>query len=188
MRYDLVVLGVMAMGFPGVCAAVTVGPVGWEGSGAGGAVATHAGLVTLAGGGNAADSAAATILALSVTDYGSFCIGGEVPVLVYDAKAGRVRVLCGLGRAPLDPKATAWFLPNGVPLAKDKANLKSACVPTVIDLCMTLLKLYGTRMISLNNWADHPNCVEPGKRPSVTLTPPAAATAAHCPVSAISRR
>ena len=30
---------------------------------------------------------------------------------------------------------------------------------------------HGTRMISLNNWKGHPNRVEPGKRPSITLTP-----------------
>ena len=49
---------------------------------AGGAEAVAAGLEILKRGGNAADSAAATILALSVTDSGGFCFGGEVPILV----------------------------------------------------------------------------------------------------------
>ena len=51
----------------------------------GGRDAVAAGLEILKKGGNAADSAAATILALSVTDSRSFCFGGEVPILIYDA-------------------------------------------------------------------------------------------------------
>src|SRR5687767_11769573 len=62
----------------------------WHASGKSGAVcagglgAVDAGLETLKSGGNAADAAAATILALSVTDSGLFCFGGEVPIVVYD--------------------------------------------------------------------------------------------------------
>ena len=64
---------------------------------AGGQGAVDAGMEILKAGGNAADAAAATILALSVTDGTAFCFGGEVPILVYDAKRGGVEVLCGLG-------------------------------------------------------------------------------------------
>src|SRR5262245_38640761 len=59
---------------------------------AGGQEAVDAGIRILKGGGNAADGAAATILALSVTDATSFCFGGEVPILAYDAKRGVVEV------------------------------------------------------------------------------------------------
>jgi len=134
----------------GLCAAAGAEPIGWKASGKGGAVAAgnakavQAGLDILEKGGNAADSAAATILALSVTDYGPFCIGGEVPLIIYDAARKEVKVLCGLGRAPLDPAATAWLMEHGVPTTRNKANLKSACVPAVIDLCVTALKAYGT--------------------------------------------
>ena len=51
-------------------------------------------------GGNAADSAVATILALQVTDHGACCIGGEVPVLIYDSESQEVKSLSGMGRAP----------------------------------------------------------------------------------------
>ncbi len=149
MRHRLVVC-VTAIAVLAPCAARAADPVGWKASGKGGAVAAGgskavlAGLDILKNNGNAADAAAATILALSVTDYGSFCIGGEVPLMIYDAKKKEVKVLCGLGRGPLDPKATAWLLANGIPTAGAKGNLKSACVPAVIDLCTTVLKLYGT--------------------------------------------
>src|SRR5580698_8999316 len=47
--------------------------------------ATAAGIKILEHGGNAADAGAATLLALSVTYVGAFCVGGEVPILVYSA-------------------------------------------------------------------------------------------------------
>src|SRR5215467_4613909 len=83
-----------------------IDPGVWQASGTHGAVAAggqgavDAGITLLKEGGNAMDAAAATILALSVTDSTAFCFGGEVPILVYDAKRGVVEVLCGLGTAP----------------------------------------------------------------------------------------
>ena len=47
----------------------------------------------------AADAAAATLLALAVTDYGAFAIGGEIPLLIYDAATGSVKVLSNFPRA-----------------------------------------------------------------------------------------
>jgi gamma-glutamyltranspeptidase/glutathione hydrolase len=124
--------------------------IGWNARGKGGAVAAGkaeavaAGIQMLAQGGNAADAAAATILALAVTDYGSFCIGGEVPLLIYRADRQEVKVLCGVGRAPLDPRAMEWFYANGIP---SKGSMKAAPVPGAVDLCVTLLKLHGTKSL-----------------------------------------
>ena len=119
----------------------------WKAAGRGGAVAAGdmnsvaAGLQILEEGGNAADAAAATILALAVTDYGLFAMGGEVPLIIYDAKKQEVKVLCGVGAAPLDPAAIDWFYEHGIPA---KGSMKAAPVPGAVDLCVTALKLYGT--------------------------------------------
>lgn len=89
--------------------------IGWQAESktgvvaAGGAGAVAAGIEILAAGGNAADAAAATILALNVTDHGSCSIGGEVPLLIYDAKKGEVKSLSGQGGAPLEPSAIDWY-------------------------------------------------------------------------------
>lgn len=103
--------------------------------------ASAAGLAVLEEGGTAADAAATCLLGLSVTEHGFFASGGEVPVLVYDARRKEVKVLCGLGRAPLDPKAIAWFYKNGIP---SSGSMKSAPVPGAIHLVCTLLARYGS--------------------------------------------
>ena len=95
--------------------------IGWQASSdagavaAGGAGAVDAGMRILEQGGNAADAAAATIFALQVTDHVACCIGGEVPLLIWDAGRGEVKSLSGQGRAPLDPAAIAWYMANGIP-------------------------------------------------------------------------
>ena len=105
------------------------------------AAATNAGIQMLEHGGNAADAGAATLLALSVTYVGAFCIGGEVPVLMYDAARHEVKVLAGQGAAPLDPKAIDWYMTNGIP----GNDVRSAAVPAALDLIVTLLRQYGTK-------------------------------------------
>ena len=77
--------------------------------------ATAAGIKILQHGGNAADAGAATLLALSVTSVGAFCVEGEVPILVYSADRKSVKLLEGQGEAPRDPKAIAWYMEHGIP-------------------------------------------------------------------------
>jgi gamma-glutamyltranspeptidase/glutathione hydrolase len=103
--------------------------------------ATAAGIKMLEQGGNAADAGAATLLALSVTYVGAFCVGGEVPILVYSADQKNVKLLEGQGEAPRDPKAIAWYMQHGIP----DGDVKAAAVPGTIDAIVTLLKLYGTK-------------------------------------------
>lgn len=106
---------------------------------AGGNQPVLAGLKMLDKGGTAADAAAASILALSITEYGRFCIGGEVPLIYYDAEKKEVKVFSGQGTAPIDPQAIQWYLENGIPTS----NIMAAAVPSVIDLCITVMKEYG---------------------------------------------
>jgi len=103
--------------------------------------ATAAGIKILEQGGNAADAGAATLLALSVTYVGAFCVGGEVPILVYNANQRNVKLIEGQGEAPHDPKAVAWYMKHGIP----DGDVKAAAVPGTIDAIVTLLKLYGTK-------------------------------------------
>jgi gamma-glutamyltranspeptidase/glutathione hydrolase len=122
-------------------------PRPWNASGkqgvvvAGGADAVDAGLALLKAGGNAADAAAATILALSVTDSGSFCFGGEVPILVFDARTSGVEVLAGQGAAPQLATRDYFEKKGGIP---GRGALAPA-VPAALDACLTLLDRHGTR-------------------------------------------
>ncbi len=121
--------------------------LGWQASGKNGAVsgggsdAVAAGLATLQKGGNAADAAVATILALTVTDSERVCFGGEAPIMVYDAKRNVVELLCGLGTAPR--LATREFFEKrkgGIP----SKGIESAAVPGLVDGCITALERFGT--------------------------------------------
>jgi gamma-glutamyltranspeptidase/glutathione hydrolase len=127
---------------------INVQDIGWNAAGsrgavaAGGAGAVAAGMKILGQDGNAADAAAATILALSITDHGAFAIGGEVPFIIYDAAKKEVKVLSGLGRAPHSQEAIDWYMKNGIPTDGD---IKAAPVPGAVGLCLTALELYGTK-------------------------------------------
>ncbi len=119
----------------------------WKGTGkkgavvAGGQEAVEAGLAVLKGGGNAADAAVATVLALTVTDSKAFCFGGEVPIMVYDARRRVVEVIAGQGAAPRLATREHFVKKGGIP-AK---GVEPAAVPAVLDACLTALDRHGTR-------------------------------------------
>ena len=102
--------------------------------------AAEIGTQVLEKGGNAADATTAALLALSVTKIGAFTIGGEASVILYDAHQRKAHALWAQGAAPLDPQAIAWYLKNGMPAS----DIRTAAVPAAVDLCVTLLKQYGT--------------------------------------------
>jgi len=124
--------------------------IGWKAAGtmgvvaAGSADAVAAGIKILNEGGNAADAAVATIFALNVTDHGDCSIGGEVPLLIYDARNQEVKALGGQGRAPLSQEAIDWYMKHGIP---GDGDIRMAPVPSVVELCITTLQRYGTRTL-----------------------------------------
>jgi gamma-glutamyltranspeptidase / glutathione hydrolase len=126
---------------------LTLDMASWKASGTHGAVAAggqgavDAGLTILKSGGNAVDGAVATILALSVTDDKLFCFGGEVPIMVYDAKRNLVEVISGQGTAPRLATREHFASQGAVP-AK---GIEAAAVPAALDACLTALDRYGTR-------------------------------------------
>jgi gamma-glutamyltranspeptidase/glutathione hydrolase len=106
---------------------------------AGGLGAVDAGMEIFKRGGNAADAAAATLLALSVTDSSLFCFGGEAPIIVWNAKRGCAELLVGLGSAPR--LATRdHFSKTGIP----GKGVEPAAVPGAFDGVLTLLERHGT--------------------------------------------
>jgi len=59
--------------------------------------------------------------------------------MYYDAGKKEVKVFSGVGSAPLDPEAF-----NGIWKMESQAEgIKTAAVPAVIDLCITVMKEYG---------------------------------------------
>ena len=62
--------------------------------------AAAAGIGILKADGNAVDAAVATLLVQSVVESHLYCFGGEVPIIVYDAKRNVVEVIAGLGASP----------------------------------------------------------------------------------------
>jgi gamma-glutamyltranspeptidase / glutathione hydrolase len=118
----------------------------WQASGkngavvAGGARAVDAGMEILKNGGNATDAAVATILALTVTDATSVCFGGEVPIMIYDAKTRTVEVVAGQGAAPALATREAFAERGSIPAR----GLLPAAVPGLLDACLTALDRHGT--------------------------------------------
>ncbi len=120
---------------------------GWHAAGKGGAVAAQnpravaAGIEMLEKGGNAVDAAVATMIVASIMDYGMFCIGAEVPFMIYDAKTKKVKTMSGLGRAPLDENGIKWYFENAIPA---NGGIKAVPVPGAVGLFFDSLSAYGT--------------------------------------------
>jgi gamma-glutamyltranspeptidase / glutathione hydrolase len=76
-----------------------------------------------------------------VTDSSLFCFGGEVPILVYDAKRGVVEVLVGLGAAPGLATREHFTKEHGIP----GSGIEAGAVPGAFDAVLTALDRYGTK-------------------------------------------
>src|SRR4030081_1871413 len=113
-------------------------------------IGTAVGMGTLEKGGNAFDAAVATAFTLQVVEPHLNGPGGDVPVILSDARKGagkgKVEVICGQGPAPA--KATiAYYRSLGLDMVPG-TGLLAACVPGMFDTWMMLLRDYGTMRLS----------------------------------------
>src|SRR5438445_1922708 len=119
----------------------------WKASGkngavaAGGQAAADAGIEMLKAGGTAADAAAATTLVMTILEYPIVCIGGEIPILFYDAKRQTVEVLCGQGTAPRLATREYFAKKGGIP----GGGIQAASLPGTLDALLTLMERHGSR-------------------------------------------
>jgi len=109
-------------------------------------LATFAGLRVLQEGGNAIDAGVTAGFCLAVLEPQLNGIGGEVPILVYSAKTGKVNAISGQGTAPR--RATIeWFRKQGIDLIPGDGFLP-ATVPAAFDTWVTALREFGTMPLS----------------------------------------
>jgi gamma-glutamyltranspeptidase/glutathione hydrolase len=103
---------------------------------------TAAGMAVLEKGGNAFDAAIATGLTLQVVEPSMAGPAGDAPVILYDAKADRVRVICGQGGAPAAATPDAYRR-LGLDIVPG-AGMLPLVVPGAFGAFMTLLRDWGT--------------------------------------------
>jgi len=105
-------------------------------------LASQAAMAVLEKGGNAFDAAVAGGFALQVVEPHLNGPGGEVPILLHDAKSGETKVLCGQGVAPA--KATiAHYRSEGLSLIPG-SGLLATVVPGAFDAWMVMLRDHGS--------------------------------------------
>jgi gamma-glutamyltranspeptidase/glutathione hydrolase len=105
-------------------------------------IATAVGMGVLERGGNAFDAAVATAFTLQVVEPHLNGAGGDVPLIVHDARRGTTEVICGQGPAPAAATIDA-FRRLGLDLVPG-TGLLAACIPGTFDAYMLLLRDYGT--------------------------------------------
>src|SRR5258708_24860376 len=108
-------------------------------------LATECGMGRLEMGGNAFDAAVAAGFVLQVVEPHLNGLGGEVPIILWDASRHRVEVICGQGPAP-----AAATIARMRSLGIDDipgTGLLAACVPGAFAGWMTLLRDHGTRRL-----------------------------------------
>ncbi|HXA55919.1 MAG TPA: gamma-glutamyltransferase [Candidatus Acidoferrum sp.] len=109
-------------------------------------LAAQAGATILANGGNAVDAAIATNAAMGVVEPMMNGMGGDLFVVVYDAKSGKLYGLNASGWAPA--KASAESLRSAGLTEVPLAGIQSVTVPGVVDGWSKLLARFGTKKFS----------------------------------------
>ena len=105
-------------------------------------LATQSGMAVLERGGNAFDAAVAAGFVLEVVEPHLNGLGGEVPIILWDATREKVEVVCGQGPSP-----SAARIDSIRALGLDEipgTGLVAACVPGAWGAWLTLLRDHGT--------------------------------------------
>lgn len=111
-------------------------------------LATQAGLEILRKGGNAADAAVATSVALNVTEPSCCGIGGDAFCLFYNAKDKTVKALNGSGRAPA--KLTIdYAISRGMKGRIPLSDLNSVTVPGAAAAWIDTIETFGSGAVSI---------------------------------------
>ncbi|MFO0996564.1 MAG: gamma-glutamyltransferase family protein [Alphaproteobacteria bacterium] len=108
-------------------------------------LASAVGMAMLERGGNAFDAAVAAGFTLQVVEPHQNGLGGDVPVIAYEAKSRRLFVLCGQGPAP-GAATIERYRREGVDLIPG-TGLLAAVVPGAFDAWMALLRDHGTMRV-----------------------------------------
>lgn len=105
-------------------------------------LATQCAMSVLERGGNAFDAAAAGGFVLQVVEPHLNGLGGEVPIVLWDATRKRPEVICGQGPAP--SRASIDAVRNLGLSEIPGSGLVAACVPGAFGAWLTLLRDHGT--------------------------------------------
>ena len=105
-------------------------------------IATAVGMGVLERGGNAFDAGAATAFTLQIVEPHLNGPGGDVPILLHDARRDRTEVICGQGPAPAGA-TLARFAALGLDLVPG-TGLLAPCIPGSFDAFLLMLRDYGT--------------------------------------------
>ncbi|MBX6322568.1 MAG: gamma-glutamyltransferase, partial [Rhodospirillaceae bacterium] len=108
-------------------------------------LASAAGMAVLEKGGNAFDAAVAAGFVLQVVEPHLNGPGGEVPILLWDARRERAEVICGQGVAPAAATIDR-FRSLGLAIVPG-SGLLPAVVPGAFDAWMLMLRDYGTMRV-----------------------------------------
>ena len=94
-------------------------------------------------GGNAFDAGVATAFTLQVVEPHLCGPGGDVPAILWDAKAGSPIVVCGQGPAPAGATIAHYRDHLGLDIMPG-TGLLPACVPGTFETYMMILRDFGT--------------------------------------------
>ena len=117
-------------------------------------LASQSGVAALRGGGNALDAAVAAAATIAVVYPHMNGIGGDNFWLIWDARAGRLRALCGAGRSAA-AASVEWYAARGVRDAiPARGGLAALTVPGAVDGWWQAHRHSATAMGSPLDWPD----------------------------------